>query len=80
MPLIARDDSMLIVVDLQPAFWGERLDAIEAASALTAARRAAWLVAAATALGIPAIVTEEDLQHNGPEASSRPEGPPTPLS
>jgi nicotinamidase-related amidase len=66
MPLIARDDSMLIVVDLQPAFWAERLDASEAASAVTAARRAAWLAAAATALGIPAIVTEEDRQHNGP--------------
>ena len=27
MPLISRDDSVLIVIDLQPAFWGERLAA-----------------------------------------------------
>ncbi|HEX6931168.1 MAG TPA: isochorismatase family protein [Streptosporangiaceae bacterium] len=66
MPLIARDDSVLIVVDLQPAFWGERLDASEAASAVAAAKRAAWLAATATALGIPAVITEEDRQHNGP--------------
>ncbi len=65
MPLIEREDSLLIVVDLQPAFWGERLDACEAASAVTAARRAAWLAGAATALGIPAVITEEDREHNG---------------
>jgi nicotinamidase-related amidase len=66
MPLISREDSLLIVVDLQTAFWGERLNASETASAVTAARRAAWLAAAATALGVPAVVTEEDREHNGP--------------
>ena len=43
MPLIERDDSMLIVIDLQPSFWGERLAAGDAASAVTAASRASWL-------------------------------------
>ncbi len=66
MPLIARDDSMLIVIDLQPSFWGERLAAGDAASAVTAASRASWLAATATALGIPVLVTEEDPQRNGP--------------
>jgi nicotinamidase-related amidase len=66
MPLITREDSLLVVVDLQPRFWGDRLDAHDAARARIAARRAAWLAGAATALGIPAVVTEEDAERNGP--------------
>jgi len=66
MPLISRDDSLLIVVDLQPTFWGDRLEPEDAACAVAAARRAAWLAGAATALGIPAVVTEEDSGRNGP--------------
>lgn len=27
MPLIERDDTLLVVIDLQPRFWGDRLDA-----------------------------------------------------
>jgi hypothetical protein len=27
MALLSRDDSVLIVIDLPPRFWGERLDA-----------------------------------------------------
>ena len=38
--------------------------------AVAAARRAAWLAATATALGIPAVVTEEDKQRNGPTDAS----------
>jgi nicotinamidase-related amidase len=70
MPLISRDDSVLVVVDLQPRFWGERLASDDAERALAAARRAAWLAATATALGIPAVVTEEDKQRNGPTDAS----------
>jgi nicotinamidase-related amidase len=70
VPLISRDDSVLIVVDLQPSFWGDRLDAGDADSAVLAARRAAWLAATAAALGIPAVVTEEDKQRNGPTDAS----------
>ncbi|MGN6791012.1 MAG: isochorismatase family protein [Streptosporangiaceae bacterium] len=70
MPLISRDDSVLIVVDLQPGFWGERLDAGDADRAVDAARRASWLAASATTLGIPAVVTEEDKQQNGPTDAS----------
>ena len=70
MPLISRDDSVLIVIDLQPSFWGERLLAEDSAAALAAASRAAWLAGTATALGIPAVVTEEDRQGNGPTDAS----------
>ena len=40
MPLVARDDSLLAVIDLQPRFWGERLDADDRRCAEEAARRA----------------------------------------
>jgi nicotinamidase-related amidase len=66
MPLVAREDSLLAVIDLQPRFWGERLDADDTRCAEEAARRAAWLAAAARALGIPAVITEEDPEKNGP--------------
>jgi len=65
MPLVARDDSLLTVIDLQPRFWGERLHAEDKRCAEEAARRAAWLAAAAHALGIPAVITEEDPEMNG---------------
>jgi nicotinamidase-related amidase len=66
MPLIAREESVLIVVDLQPRIWGDRPGADDRRPADHAARRAAWLAATATALGIPAVVTEEDPSRNGP--------------
>jgi hypothetical protein len=59
MPLIERDDSVLVVIDLQPRFWGDRLDAEDRQCAADGAARAAWLAAAATAWRIPAVVTEE---------------------
>src|SRR5215475_14340383 len=70
MPLISRDDSVLVVVDLQPNFWGERLDEGDASRAVAATSRASWLAGAATALGIPAVVTEEDRERNGSTAES----------
>ena len=66
MPLIAREDSLLVVVDLQPRFWGDRLDADDLRRAEEAAARAAWLAGAASALGVPAVVTEEEPEQNGP--------------
>ena len=66
MALLSRDDSVLIVIDLQPRFWGERLDADDQWCAREAARRAAWLAGTARALGIPAVITEEDPERNGP--------------
>ena len=66
MPLIERDASVLIVVDLQPRFWGDRLDEDDLSRAREAAARAAWLAAAGRVLGVPAVLTEEDPSRNGP--------------
>ncbi|HEY1321033.1 MAG TPA: hypothetical protein VGF32_12330, partial [Streptosporangiaceae bacterium] len=66
MPLLSRDDSLLVVIDLQPRFWGDRLGADDLRRAGQAASRAAWLAAVASAWGIPAVITEEDPAGNGP--------------
>ena len=66
MPLLAREDSLLVVIDLQPRFWGDRLDADDLRRARDAAARAAWLAGVASALGIPAVITEEEPGRNGP--------------
>jgi nicotinamidase-related amidase len=66
MPLLDRDDSLLVVIDLQPRFWGGLLGAEDRRRALDAAARAAWLAAAATAWGVPAVVTEEAPDRKGP--------------
>ncbi len=68
MPLLERDDSVLIVIDLQPEFWSERLDKDDAAGVSKAAARAAWLAGTAMALDVPAVLTEEDPARNGPTA------------
>jgi nicotinamidase-related amidase len=63
MPLIERDDSVLVVIDAQPGFAGSG-----EANAVAAARSrsvVAWLAGVATVLGIPAVVTEEDAETRG---------------
>jgi nicotinamidase-related amidase len=73
--LLARDDSVLIVVDAQPGF-GRVADP----GSKMAIDRMAWLVGVAAALDIPVIATEEDAARNGPtEAAVRdrfPDGTP----
>ncbi|HEY7701869.1 MAG TPA: isochorismatase family protein [Candidatus Limnocylindrales bacterium] len=65
--LLARDDSVLIVVDAQPGF-GRVADPLSK----MAIDRMAWLVGVAAALDIPVIATEEDAARNGPtEAAIR---------
>jgi nicotinamidase-related amidase len=66
--LIERDDSVLVIIDLQPRFWGDALSSEDAARADKAIARAAWLAAAAAALGVPTVLTEEDPGRNGPVA------------
>ena len=68
MPLIERDDSVLIIVDLQPKFWSGRLDKADAAEVNATVARAAWLAGAAMALDVPAVLTEESPERNGPTA------------
>jgi len=67
--LIERDDSVLVIIDSQPRFWGDALSAEDAAHAEEALARAAWLAATACALRVPAVLTEEDPERNGPTAS-----------
>ena len=68
MPLLERDDSILIVIDLQPKFWSDRLDKADAAEVDKAVARAAWLAGTAMALDVPAVLTEEAPARNGPTA------------
>jgi nicotinamidase-related amidase len=64
MPLIERDDSVLIVIDAQPGFSG--VTDAGAAEAARSRKVAGWLAGVAAALAIPIIVTEEDPTANGP--------------
>ena len=57
MPLLDRDDSVLVVVDAQPGFL--------APEAEPAVERMAWLVAVAARLGVPVVVAEEEPERNG---------------
>jgi nicotinamidase-related amidase len=80
MPLIVREDSLLVVIDLQPRFWGDRLDADDLRCAKEVAARAAWLADVARVFGVPAVITEEDPEQNGPTdaavlAALRPKAP-----
>ena len=68
MPLLERDDSILIVIDLQPKFWSDRLDKHDAAEVTKAVAHASWLAGTAMALSVPAVLTEEDPARNGPTA------------
>jgi len=57
MPLLEPDDSVLVVVDVQPGFLE--------AEAEPAVERMTWLVAIASRLGIPVVVTEEEPGRHG---------------
>jgi nicotinamidase-related amidase len=67
MGLVRREDTVLVVVDVQPGFleraWFSEQDS---ANAQTALERIAWLVALAARLEIPVVVTEEAAERNGP--------------
>ena len=66
--LLDREDSLLLVVDAQSAFYGDAPGA-EPVALTAALARAAWLAGVATTLGIPAVVTEEDATRNGATAA-----------
>ena len=68
MTLIDRGDSILIVIDLQPDFWSDRLDERDTGEVGRAVARAEWLAGAATTLDVPVVLTEEDPARNGPTA------------
>ena len=66
MPLVDSDDSVLVVVDAQEGFYGDRLPRAESGRARQALARIAWLAKVARQLGVPAVLTEEEPQRNGP--------------
>lgn len=61
MPLLDRDDSVLVIVDAQPGF----LDKVDAETAADVVDRIRWLVLVTRKLDIPVVVTEEEPAHNG---------------
>jgi nicotinamidase-related amidase len=62
VPLIDRNDSVLVVVDTQPGFVSQSKPEQAASETVD---RAAWLATTARLLGIPAIVTEEEPEEHG---------------
>jgi nicotinamidase-related amidase len=69
MPMLDLTRSLLVIVDVQERFYGSLAD-VDAARLATVVGRVAWLAATATALGVPAVVTEEDPARNGPTVAS----------
>ncbi len=67
--LLDRHDSLLLVIDAQPAFYGDAPGGEPVALSMALAR-AAWLAGVAAALEVPAVVTVEDADRNGPTADA----------
>ena len=66
MELLEREDTVLVVVDVQPGFLArEWFSEKDAAAARAAVDRVAWLVELAARLGIPVVVTEEEPERHG---------------
>jgi nicotinamidase-related amidase len=66
MPLVTRDDSVLVVVDTQPGFFANRqMTGDERAAAASTVDRIAWLVGLGALLDVPTVVTEEAPARNG---------------
>ncbi len=68
MSLIRRDDSTLLVIDTQEGFYGDERGDVDRAAFELFVARVAWVSGLARALEIPAVVTEEDPETNGPTA------------
>ena len=66
MPLVSRDDSVLVVIDVQPGFAANpAMNDAERAAAAATVDRIAWLAAYAAELAVPAVVVEENPARNG---------------
>ncbi len=82
MPLVRREESVLVVVDAQPGFFAydglSEADSIRAAKAVS---RITWMAGLAALLDVPAVVVEEGPLRNGhtdPAILERlPDGSPT---
>jgi nicotinamidase-related amidase len=66
VPLVRREDSVLVVVDAQPGFFAyEGLGEQDAIRASKAVARITWIAGLANLLGVPAVVVEEGPLRNG---------------
>ena len=70
MPHLDLDDCVLVVIDAQPGFYGPSRHDVDRDLFASALDRAAWVAGLATALGVPAVLTEEDAGTNGQTAPS----------
>lgn len=66
MPHLDADDCVLVVIDAQPGFYGPSRDDVDRSLFASALDRSAWIAGVATAIGVPAVLTEEDVTTNGP--------------
>jgi nicotinamidase-related amidase len=66
VPLLELDDCVLVIVDAQDGFYGPERADVDRALMRARLDVAAWLCGVARALGVPAVVTEEDAATNGP--------------
>jgi nicotinamidase-related amidase len=69
MPLIDVEHSMLLVIDAQQDFYPDRRTDVDRTALAGMFRRAAWVTAVASRLGVPVVVTEEEAAHNGSTAA-----------
>jgi nicotinamidase-related amidase len=66
VPLVRREDSLLVVVDAQPGFFAyDALSEDDAKRAADAVTRITWMAGLASLLDIPAVVVEEGPERNG---------------
>ena len=65
MPLVDRDDTVLVVIDAQEGFFGDAHQPGDGDQVRQALARMTWLAKVAGRLGVPAVITEEDPERNG---------------
>jgi nicotinamidase-related amidase len=66
VPLVRREESLLVVVDAQPGFFAyDGLGEGDAILASKAVARIAWIAGLAALLDVPAVVVEEGPERNG---------------
>ena len=65
MSLIRREESLLLVVDVQEGFYPPARTDVDRSSFEAYLDRVAWVAGVAAALAVPAVVTEEDPGKNG---------------
>jgi nicotinamidase-related amidase len=68
VPRIDVDDCVLVVIDAQDGFYGAHRTDVDREAQQSALARAGWVCGVAVALGVPVVVTEEDVVTNGPTA------------